>query len=82
MLRSIKDRTIFLVGMLGKYLSNLGINHQRVEKKLCGICKVKRTTCSHMGKYPIWKSSGIRNHTMKNFLTLENIHLNIMPSYL
>ena len=38
----------YVVGMLGRYHSNPGIDHWKaVKKKYCVICKGLRTTCLH-----------------------------------
>ena len=39
----------YIVGMLGRYLSNLGMDHWKAANRLCGIYKEQKTTCSHIG---------------------------------
>ena len=37
----------YIVGMLGRYLSNLGMDHWKKAKTICGIYKELKTICSH-----------------------------------
>ena len=39
----------FIVGMLGIYLSNPGMDHWKAAKRVMGTYREQRSTCSHIG---------------------------------
>ena len=43
----------FITGMLGRFQSNLGMDHLKAVKKFCIICRALRNTCSHIRKLRI-----------------------------
>ena len=70
----------YAVGMLGRYQSNLGLEHWKAAKKVMRYLRGLGTTSLHTGDLIIWMWLDIRILTLLAALILESRHLD-MSSY-
>ena len=49
----------YVIGMLGRYLSNPGVNHWKAVKLSCGTYRKQKTTCSRIRGWISLRSLGI-----------------------